>query len=87
MGRYGMLDCRANFSMGYGSKECSQCMVVDDMDHRVNWCVAYKQTNLYESQTKIDINMLYYDDIEKIKPIVGVLLSMWDLEHGRNSMK
>ena len=87
MGRYGMLDCKANYSMGYGGKECGQCMVVDDVDHRVNWCGNYKHSNLCESQTKIDMEMLYCDDIEKIRPIIVRILSMWDLEHGKNSMK
>ena len=87
MGRYGMLDCRANYSMGYGSRECGRCMVMDDVDHRVNWCSEYKHTNLYESRTKIDIDMLHCDDVEVIKPIIVTVLSMWDLEHGKNIMK
>ena len=87
MGRYGMLDCRANHSMGYGSRECSPCMVMDDVDHRVNWCSKYKHTNLYESQTKIGMNMLHCDDVELIGPIIVRVLSMWDLEHEKNIMK
>ena len=36
MGRYGMLDCKANFSMGYGGKMCNECDVEDNENHRLN---------------------------------------------------
>ena len=30
MGRYGMLQCAANFSNGYGGKDCKKCKVEDN---------------------------------------------------------
>ena len=32
LGQYGMLQCAANFSTGYGSKNCKTCNVIDN-DH------------------------------------------------------
>ena len=34
--RYGMLDCAANYSHSYKSKECEVCKVLDDENHRQN---------------------------------------------------
>ena len=49
MGRYGMLDCRANFSKGYGGKLCEACNVIDDEMHRVNFCQKYYSINRYDN--------------------------------------
>ena len=87
MGRYGMLCCGANFAMGYGSKNCAQCLKLDDVDHRINYCPKYTETNLSGNEDKMEIEMLYSDDIEKVRPVITQILSMWDLEHGRNIMR
>lgn len=87
MGRYGMLCCGANFAMGYGSKECAECLELDDIDHRINRCPKYKETNLSEYEEKMEMMLLYSDEIEKAGPVITRILSMWDLEHGRNVMK
>ena len=49
MGRYGMLDCRANFSRDYGGKLCEECKVIDDKRHRINFGQKYSPINRYDN--------------------------------------
>ena len=87
MGRFGMLQCAANFSMGYGGKNCRQCGVLDDEQHRINDCEVWKDINLFTSNEKIDFQLLYSDDEQESMIIVGRILEMWDLVNGKNCMR
>ena len=87
MGRYGMLDCRANFSKGYGGKLCKACYVIDDEMHRVNFCQKYDSINRYDNPEKVDFGTIYSDNVHGVKPVLNAILKMWDLENGRNKMK
>ena len=58
MGRYGMLDCKSNFSMGYGGRLCEQCNAVDNEDHRMNECEKYCNINRYDNLEKIDFDKI-----------------------------
>ena len=83
MGRYGMLDCRSNFSMGSGAKMCSVCNVIDDEMHRMNDCKKYRYVNWYESNEKIDFERIYLGEMGDVLHVVDAILKVWDLEHGR----
>ena len=87
MGRYGMLQCAANFSNGYGGKNRAHCGVIDDENHRINHCELYKEENLFDSVEKIEFNDLYSEDENKSMPVVEMILQLWDLGNGRNCMK
>ena len=87
MGRYGTLNCRANFAKGSGGKNCLICDTVDDESHRINDCISLRKINLYDSSEKIDYNLLYSDDMSSALRVVKVILKMWDLGHGKNVMR
>ena len=87
MGRYGMLDCRANFSMGYGGKLCVECNTDDNEAHRINECVKYRAVNRYDSTGKIDFENIYSDELNDVMIVVDSILAIWDLEHGKNVIK
>ena len=87
MGRYGMLQCAQNFSNGYGSKLCSKCKVVDDESHRINWCDRWRSINLCDSETKLNYSDIFSDDIKKCMKVVETIISIWDLENGKNEMR
>ena len=87
MGRYGMLDCRANFSRGYGGKLCEVCNVIDDEIHRVNFCQKYSTINRYDNPEKVDFESIYSDNVDDVMPVINAVLEIWDLENGRNKMK
>ena len=87
MGRYGMLDCRANFSAGYGNKQCLRCDVEDNEVHRMNECPLYGSVNRVDSDQKVDFEKIYSDSIDDVRPVIDAILEMWDLEHGKNKMR
>ena len=87
MGRYGMLDCGANFSKGYGKNDCGTCGTRDDEDHRMNYCTKYQDVNLCNNNEKIDFNLIYSDCIEDNLKVVEAILRIWDLGCGKNNMR
>ena len=87
MGRYGMLQCSNNYSAKYQGKTCSECNVVDDESHRINQCNKLSQSNLCNSTSKIDYDDIYSEDENKCQNVVQVVMSMWDLENGKNVMR
>ena len=87
MGRYGMLQCAANFSSGYGGKLCKKCGVVDDESHRINICTEWKELNLCEQDEKIDFEHIFSDNQNKSMHVVKKIMEMWDLGNGRNGMR
>ena len=87
MGRFGMLQCAANFSTGYGSKMCTKCNVVDDEAHRINHCPVWAEINLINSNNPIDYDLIYSDDENESFEIVNRIIAMWDLGNNRNCMR
>ena len=43
--------------------------------------------NFCNSSEKIDFNDIYSSDNDKCLTIVNIILSLWDLENGRNEMR
>ena len=87
MGRYGVLQCAANFSTGYATKECRECGMTDDENHRINYCKLWCDTNLYAVDEKLNFDDIYSDDHAKSLVVVERVLLMWDLGNGKNAMK
>ena len=87
MGQYGMLQCASNFSNGYGSKLCQRCGVLDDENHRINFCLDWSDINLSCHQEKINFEHIYSDDENKSIVVVKKILEIWDLGNNRNCMR
>ena len=81
-----MLQCAANFSNGYGGKECGRCKVEDNESHRINDCVEWKHINLKNSDESIDYELIHSENEEESLKVVRQIISMWDLGNNRNSM-
>ena len=87
MGRYGMLQCAANFSNGYGGKECGKCKVIDNESHRMNKCPEWAHINLSKSNDSINYDLIHSANQDESIHVVRHIISMWDLGNGRNSMR
>ena len=66
---------------------CKECGVIDDVNHRMNYCKRWQRVNLYNEVNKISINNIYSDNEEEVMTIVKMILSMWDLGNGKNEMR
>ena len=82
-----MLQCAANFSNGYGGKNCRKCGVVDNEAHRINDCPEWGEINLVNSDEKVDFDLIHSENETESKKVVLHMLAMWDLGNNRNSMR
>ena len=87
MGQFGMLQCAANFSNGYGGKTCRTCGVMDDECHRINNCKEWRSINLFDDENKIDFKRIYSEVESESIVVVQKIITMWDLGNNRNCMK
>ena len=87
MGRFGMLKCANNYSNGHGTKMCNVCNVIDDEDHRINDCKKWQTINMSSNSQRVPFTDIYHDEYDRCLNVVKVILSMWDLENGKNEMK
>ena len=86
MAMYGMLDCGKNFKTGYRGENCQSCNVLDDENHRINYCKKYRYINLFDSALKIDFNSIYSGNEKTINMVVEVVCEIWNLHNGNNKM-
>ena len=87
MGKYGMLNCGANYAMRSGGKSCGKCEKIDDENHRINDCELYRDINLCDSDEKFEFNDIFSEDGELIECVIEKILAMWDLGYGNNTMR
>ena len=87
MARYGMLDCAANYRGKYGTNLCTQCKVIDDENHRINFCKRWQNINLYRTDYILNFDTIFSDNIEEIRQMSDCLESIWNLENGKNEMR
>ena len=85
MARYGMLECGKNYGNTM-NKTCDICNCIDDENHRLNSCMRWKDTNLYNSIEKEDFNDIYSSDIPTLRKIMPVLGKVWNTKHSHGAM-
>ena len=86
MGRFGMLQCAANFSKGFGSKNCKTCKVIDNESHRMNHCQEWEGINLVRQYKIIDHDLIHSENESESMEVVRMIIAMWDLGNNRNCM-
>ena len=87
MSLYGMLDCGKNFKTGYRGENCRLCNVLDDENHRIDYCKKYKNMNLFFSSTKVDFESIHSGKEEVSKRVLKAVCSIWNLQNGKNTMR
>ena len=81
-----MLKCANNFSHGSGGKLCKDCAVLDDENHRINYCKKWEGVNLYNVRDKTIFDDIYSKELDKCHAVINTVLSVWDLDNGKNDM-
>ena len=84
MARFGMLDCASNFENKYGGKECPKCKVLDDVNHRLNFCETWKKINFHQSDIKVNFQLVYSENKSDLECVADDILKVWDLKNGKN---
>ena len=80
-----MLDCGRNFK-GNKPEICSQCKMIDDENHRLNYCIKYRETNLYDSNIKEDFQKVFSSDIVVLREILPIIQKIWNCKTAHGTM-
>ena len=83
--RYGMLQCGKNYK-GTLSELCNQCKSVDDEDHRLNYCIKWRNTNYYDVTEKINFDLIYSADIEVLRYVIMKIEKVWNTRNAHGAM-
>ena len=83
--RFCMLECGENFK-GKLSESCSMCNMVDDEDHRLNYCIKYRDVNLYDDEVKGDFRKVYSENVNEIREILPIIQRIWDTKTAHGTM-
>ena len=81
--RYKMLQCGRNFK-GTMSEMCNICNVTDDEDHVLNHCPKYEMHR--ESDTCINFNDIYSNQIEILRAIISTIERFWNTSNAHGTL-
>ena len=81
-----MLECGKNFK-GTLPEICQNCLVADSEDHRMNICPKWKDTNYFESETKINFSNVFSNDSSILPRVIERIQKVWELSLGNGLMK
>ena len=82
MSQNGMLECGKNMR-GTIPEKCPQCDILDDENHRLNYCPKWRNT----SHGNIDFKDIYCSDSEKLDQIIYEIENVWELKYANGRMK
>ena len=85
LARSGMLECGKNFK-GTIPEKCRTCESIDDENHRLNDCITFRDTNFYDSETKVDFHKIYSNDIETLREIIPIIQKVWNTKTAHGTM-
>ena len=85
MARYGMLECGTNYK-GTTKSQCSACNVIDNEDHRLNFCQSWQDTNLFGETEKIPFDCIYSTDIVVLRGIIPKIEHIWNTRSAHGTM-
>ena len=83
--RYGMLQCGTNFK-GTINPSCQTCDVLDNEDHRLNYCPKWNTPDEIETREYVDFNLIHSSDINVIRPIIQEINRLWNTKCANGSM-
>ena len=83
--RYRMLQCGKNFK-GTINEQCSQCKCIDDENHRLNYCIKWKNINYYDETEKVDFDLVFSTDIQILRNVIGKIEKVWNTRNAHGTM-
>ena len=86
LARYGMLECGKNFK-GSMKPQCDRCHVTDDENHRLNHCMKWQKTNLYNEDRKMPFDNIFSSDTDVLQTMVGKIRLVWNTMNANGTMQ
>ena len=85
LGRYSMLECGKNFK-GTRSVNCEECKVLDDEKHRINDCIKFRTVNNFDSDTKVDFDLIFSRNVITLREIIPRIAEVWNIRNANGTM-
>ena len=83
--RFHMLECGTNYK-GTLLETCPACNVIDDEQHRLNYCTRFERTNFCNSANRVDFNDIFSTDFAVVKNALNHIEKVWNMKTGHGSM-
>ena len=83
--RFRMLECGIN-AKGTMSEKCQSCYVLDDENHRLNYCRKFTSTNLFSHDTKVPFEIVFSDDVSVLRNIIPLINRVWNTRNANGTM-
>ena len=80
-----MLECGNNYK-GTLTQLWNQCNCIDDENHRLNYCIKWRNVNLYDSIDKVNMDMLYNGNMNELRPIISNIEKVWNVKNAHGTM-
>ena len=84
--RYSMLECGKNYK-GTLKEICDVCKTLDDENHRINYCTRWRDVNFVEMVDKKDFELIFSNNVKKIREILPVIERIWDTKNSHGTMR
>ena len=68
------------------SEICPSCDVIDDEQHRLNFCTRYRATNLCDSLEKANFDDIYSENFATVKNMLNQISDVWNLKTAHGCM-
>ena len=72
-----MLECGKNFK-GSLREICQVCNMLDNENHRLNYCSKFRLVNCYDSDEKVPFENIYSTDVATVKQAIKVIEKLWN---------
>ena len=67
--RHGMLECGQNFK-GTITEICDQCPILDNENHRLNFCSKWKHINFHDNNVKVNYDDIFSIDVKVLREVI-----------------
>ena len=84
--RFGMLECGRNYK-GSMNETCTTCNLLDDENHRLNFCIKYREHNFHDSVEKEDFKQIFSEDIHVLRNAIHRIEKVWNIKTAHGTMK
>ena len=66
---------------------CDQCCILDDENHRLNFCPKWQENNLFASNEKVDFSSVFADDLNTVRQVTVHIEKIWDTRNSNGKMR
>ncbi len=80
-----MLECGKNYK-GTMNELCDRCNILDDENHRLNYCEKYIDINFLDADKKVDFNLVYSRNIDELRIILPKINKVWNTKNAHGTM-